>query len=422
MGILYTALHSFAAVLAILAAALLLWVNQERKHSNRILAAILLMLALQDITFLLLFTGKIVLAPWMLRLPAPTTFLVGPLAYLYVRSILLEETGFRKWDGLFCIPAVLTIINFLPYYILPTSEKIAYLNSHFYGRSTRQDPGSGILPSSIYYIMRIVWSGAFAFLALRTIYQFRSRQPKTLLENNKIVLDWLTHFMVLLLALWVAVVGRLIVPVVKDSQFSLADLLLSATILFTCLQLFFRPRILYGVYQPVAVALDIQDHASGDDPSSNLLPFREPSQDQNTHGDTISLVPDTMGRLAEQLRLRKAVDLLFQEKKPFLQADYSLEKLVQDTKTPRYVLSAFINREFGMGFREFINRQRIEYLKEHANNPVWKNFTMEAIGRECGFANRITFIKNLRLFTGQTPTEFFKERGHDMGSSDNGQG
>ena len=112
--------------------------------------------------------------------------------------------------------------------------------------------------------------------------------------------------------------------------------------------------------------------------------------------------------IAEQLRFKKLVEANFQERLVFLQHDYTLDHLVKDTRIPRYALSAFINREYGMGFREFLNRRRLEYMTVNFNCPKWQNYTLEAKAMESGFANRITFFKNLKQFTGKTPKEYFR--------------
>jgi len=103
-------------------------------------------------------------------------------------------------------------------------------------------------------------------------------------------------------------------------------------------------------------------------------------------------------------RYKKILESHFQVNRPYLDCEYSLEKLVLDMGIPRYVLSAFINREYGMGFRELLNRYRVTYFRENLGKPEWDKFTLEAIGRECGFSNRVSFFRNVKQITGETPT------------------
>ena len=105
---------------------------------------------------------------------------------------------------------------------------------------------------------------------------------------------------------------------------------------------------------------------------------------------------------------KKRVESLFAEKKPFVRVDYSLEQLSLDTEVPRHTLSAFINYEYGINFREFLNRYRVNYFKDNLGKPHWKNLTLEGMASECGFGSRSSFIKNFKLITGQTPGEYLK--------------
>lgn len=378
MEVITISFHTISCLLALLAAALLLFVNKERKHSNRLLAAVLVIFALQNLMLVLLFSKLILKAPIFLRVLAPTTFLLGPAAYLYIRSILKDELEFKKSDWLLLVPAILVFINFLPYYLLPVEEKIRYLEMHFYNSPQPQDAGRGLIPTSIYYLIRVLWSGIFLFAGFRLIILFRKASSASLLEKNKILLAWLFLFNSLLTAVLIAALVKIFIPPIKNTQITFADLVISATILLIGLHLFLRPQILYGLFQPAAELVQKTDESE-----SPKFP-------------------------AEHLHFKTLVENYFQVHRPYLQTDYSLEQMVTDTKMPRYLLSAFINREYGIGFREFLNRYRVYYFKENLANPDWKNLTLEAIAAECGFNSRITFIANFKKITGSTPSDYLK--------------
>jgi YesN/AraC family two-component response regulator len=91
----------------------------------------------------------------------------------------------------------------------------------------------------------------------------------------------------------------------------------------------------------------------------------------------------------------------------FLNPDYSLNDLVDEIKVPRHLLSSFINQEYGLGFRKFLNRKRLSMLWKISINLNGK-ITLEAIGNESGFRNRSTFIINFKGVTGENPSEYFK--------------
>jgi AraC-like DNA-binding protein len=410
MEVLNIAFHLVSFLLALLAAFLLLWINYERKHSNRLLAFVLILFAMQNLVFVLLFSKLMLEVPWLLRVFGPSTFLIGPLTFVYIRSILNNELKFKKYDWLLLIPAILALINFIPYYLLPTDEKIAYLNNNFYNKTQSQDSGKGILPSTIYYVIRVCWSGILIFLGFRLLYLFKKRNTTELLAKNNILLKWLFTFNCLLAAILIVTILKIFIPTIKNTKLTVADILLAASILFICLQLFIRPQILYGIFQPLP-----KDHII-----STISPLTDVLKDQayppplvlavNKAISSEEITALTDNDQAEQFRYKNLVETYFREKRPFLQSNYSLEQLVIDTHIPRYILSAFINREYGMGFREFLNRYRVEYLIAHLNKPEWQQFTLEAIATECGFSSRITFFKNFKQITGQTPSKYIREK------------
>jgi hypothetical protein len=175
MEVINNAFHLVSLLLALLAAILLVWVNQERKHSNRLLAFVLFGLAMQNLMLILLFTRLILEVPLLLRVFAPTTFLIAPAAYIYIRSLINDELRFKKYDWLFLVPAALVVINFIPYYLLSAEEKIAILNENFYNTTRVPNQGRGILPNSIFYALRIIWSAVCLFMGFRLIYLFRKK-------------------------------------------------------------------------------------------------------------------------------------------------------------------------------------------------------------------------------------------------------
>jgi AraC-like DNA-binding protein len=400
------AFHSISFLLAMLAGTVLLIVNQERKHSNRLLAFVLIFFAVQNLIFILLFTRLILEIPWLVRLAAPTTFLLAPAAYIYTRSVLHDELIFKKKDWLLLIPSILVLVNFIPYYILPAQEKINYLNEHFYGRHQTQDAGRGIIPSELYYVIRICWSAIFIVLSFRMIYRFREKNTTDLLSRNRILLSWLFVFNTLLTSVLLATVARVLIPTIKNTELTFGDIMLGGTILLICLYLFIRPQILYGLYRPLSAVMNtgkvnftttIKNKSHYE--SSSLAAIIQPDEIELNSG-SIHLDPE------QQLRFKILVEQYFNEKKPFLHTEYSLDNMVLETKIPRYLLSAFINREYGMGFREFLNRYRVSYFKENFSRPEWTNLTLEAIAKECGFNSRSGFIFNFKKISGQTPSEY----------------
>jgi YesN/AraC family two-component response regulator len=99
---------------------------------------------------------------------------------------------------------------------------------------------------------------------------------------------------------------------------------------------------------------------------------------------------------------------LFEEKRPYLQAGFTLAQLssMLDSNIT-YVSKAIQINNNEMNFPMFINSYRIRYCKEFMNKNR-NRFTMEYVYESAGFANQSTFNKVFRLVEGITPTEYIQ--------------
>jgi len=334
--------------------------------------------------------------------------LIYPLAYLYIRSLLLGELKFRKNDWWLLVPAVLYAINLLPYYGMPIAQKKLLLTAIHNDNRLIARYSEGIFPAFVFSFVRVAWSALFIILNFRLTRRFKNQAAKKLLSDNKELLRWVIIVNGLLtLLLTAALVVAILAPVMK-TNYIIVDLALGVSSMVICIQLFLRPKLLYGVFEPVRE----MKRANFAAPAKTSRQYADPvfPKIKILHTDNNGYPPisELTISAADSSRYKKIIEAFFIAQTPFLKADYTLEQLVKDTHIPRYTLSAFINREYGMGFREFLNRYRVNFFKDNLNNAAWKNLTLEAIAEECGFSNRNTFIKNFREITGQTPSEFVK--------------
>jgi AraC-like DNA-binding protein len=99
----------------------------------------------------------------------------------------------------------------------------------------------------------------------------------------------------------------------------------------------------------------------------------------------------------------------FREYLPFLKQRYSIRDLSKEVGIPSYLLSAFINQQYGKNFNEFINDNRVNYLIAFARqNPEnLLQYTLEVLGQMGGFNSRASFIAAVKRKTGKTPSEIF---------------
>ncbi|WP_420572175.1 helix-turn-helix domain-containing protein [Kordia sp.] len=95
-------------------------------------------------------------------------------------------------------------------------------------------------------------------------------------------------------------------------------------------------------------------------------------------------------------------------KQRFLDAKLSLEQLSDELEISSGHLSKLINTCSEHNFSDYINSLRVVQAKELLKDDDFDNYTIVAIGLECGFNSRSTFYTAFKKFTNLTPSEFRK--------------
>jgi AraC-like DNA-binding protein len=159
--------------------------------------------------------------------------------------------------------------------------------------------------------------------------------------------------------------------------------------------LYFKPEILYGfrgwipvLVNPERIALEKKEET---DPLVSPLKRVTISQEQGQ-------------------AYKAMVEDYFSQHRPFTKPRYSIKDLSDELGVPSYLLSSFINQEYGKNFNEFVNDQRIDYLVDLVKQePKHLDYTLEVLGQLGGFNSRSTFIEAVKRHTGKMPSELFQK-------------
>ena len=100
---------------------------------------------------------------------------------------------------------------------------------------------------------------------------------------------------------------------------------------------------------------------------------------------------------------------LMEIEKVYLDPDLTLQKLAKQLRIHYNHLSRIINERFGMSFKNYINRYRIEEAKIRLADPAEKDRNIQDIMLDVGFYSKSTFNTAFRKFTGMSPSTFRKK-------------
>jgi AraC-like DNA-binding protein len=388
----------FFCMLGFVVSLILFFYNKDQSFSPRVLAGLLFCLSVALFGYLLYVSREYRRFPHLYRAPVFMTLSTAPLLYIYVRSSLEQAFWFKKWDILLFLPAALYTAQFIPFYMLPASEKLHYIEKAFENKSFGAREPEGLLPPGIGFVLRMGYSLFITLLTSVLIFRWRNSDKRQLLQirQNKEIFDWLYYLTVILFFTFLVLgIGHLFQLSGVFEKYRLPTLVVTFTILFITLYLLFKPNILYGL--------------------QGWLPLTVPSSDQPPKHDVPDKdLPGTKRQLisAEQAMVyRQTIEQHFCAQQPYLKQQYTIKDLSEEVNIPSYLLSAFVNQEYGKNFSEFVNDNRVNYLLQLAEKEPeqLQKFTLEVVGQNCGFKSRSSFIAAVKRKTGKTPSEIFSK-------------
>lgn len=363
-------------------------------HANRLLGTVIFTWGWYVLIYFLVITGWLKYIPGIFRIGSPLYYLIPCCSYLYVRSVLLDETKFRKYDWLHFIPAVLNVIDLLPYYFTDVETKRAVADAIVNNFNMSYQKGSGIVPAFWHFQLR--WIFGIVYLVFQWMLLANViRRDK--LEAFKEVKGWLLAFTIFCSIIYLGLgIMSVIAWVNLGSKVSVLSSARSVptflqVIGFTCLSvyLFFKPEVLYGIPRSNYALENKADEVP--DNTSTLLreaPFN----------------PELMQVYVAQL------ETYMQQEAPFRQQGFVINALALALKMPLHHLSYVLNNHYKQRFTDFINSFRIEYVKKRMESGDWRSLTLEGLAKESGFSSRSTFSVSFKKFTGVTPSQYLQLR------------
>ncbi|WP_228530383.1 helix-turn-helix domain-containing protein [Tamlana sp. I1] len=99
---------------------------------------------------------------------------------------------------------------------------------------------------------------------------------------------------------------------------------------------------------------------------------------------------------------------LMESQKPYLDPELNLVKLAQQINIPAHQLSYVINSGFNENFFMFVNRYRVEKVKELLLSEEKNHLSIMGIAFEAGFNSKTSFNTTFKKISSQTPSEFKK--------------
>jgi AraC-like DNA-binding protein len=391
----------FLGGLGITLALIVLFFNQGNKSANLYLGLFLLcfnVFTLTHYTFLFL-TSEYLIATLLILPFNSLIYIVGPLAYLYIRSILNDEAKFTKLDLLHFFPFFLNFIDNIPvFFSWEIKLKAAsYIINNNWAELDSLLPYK-LMTIKVNFTLRVIQLFFYVLLIWFLIISKKFKFYKGRANPNQfnIIKKWLIFFTLLFsfLAINYAVIGIIFLKytdkevLTGNGIFLFYFVFIGLIILEIGLMLY--PQILYGI------PLYRQVH-----------PVLQPS-DVDEIRITNSIKNNTSILSDEQLNLIELSLIEWINSKKYLESDASMVSLAKDINIPLYHIRYYFNQISKEKFIDWRNSLRVDYAVELIKQGKGKDITIETLGKNSGFKTYSSFIQFFKQRKGVLPSDFNK--------------
>lgn len=307
-------------------------------------------------------------------------FLIGPLYYAYIRSLLSPGERFQAIYLLHALPALYIFVDMLPWLMTPGPDKLAMKLQAI--NMTENPP----LPLSVYLKLgfNIMQNLAYLGLSVKLIREARQRFAAVsadgdMAESLKTLL-LVTRGFALWVALYLVIFTALAFWGTYGAQIDHIWLFINAL---------FLQAVGFGALARPSLFASVVSAAAARPEAARKY-------------DKSALSAD------ECADLRARFERLMQTEQPYLDGALRMPDVARSLSTSSHHLSQMLNQDMGASFLAVINRYRIEEVQRLMRNESGARDTVLSLAFQAGFNNKNSFNRCFREATGQTPSAYRK--------------
>jgi AraC-like DNA-binding protein len=361
-------LSLLAAIQGIFLASVL-WLHPGNRFANRWLAAALAAYSLVTLGDVLVRSASIERLPHLIYVFDWLLLLVGPLTYRYVLAL----TSTRRWRWrqmlLHALPALVLLLLFAPFYVLPGNEKLQLLRHDLAAPTV--DPLVALMALQVLGYWLAGW------LQLR---RFRAQLESEYSNLDALKVGWLNALLIANALLWCA----WMITLLSGLRLEWLESIVAPLAIYGLGYLGLRHPSVFGV-EPVAVA----------SPTPLALP-----------SPIIQKYARSALSSAQLDEFRQRLDQFVQLEKPFLENELTLAELARRVELSPHQLSQLLSVGYQQNFYDFINSQRVAEVKRCLKDPAYARQSVLDIALAAGFSSKASFNTAFKKHTGQTPSAY----------------
>lgn len=385
------------SILAAFLSVLIVFFNWRRNKNSIFLAAFFITLSSYSITHYFIFYKHSLFGMAVFYNHfAAFWLLLGPMLYFYTRGSLNDNSKLIWKDSWHFIPAIIQLINTLPYYAKPFSYKLQlarYLfedinHIHTFNPNWLYPPIISIIGrigSLLLYSLYIFW---LLYKAAPSKQDFTNRPYRQYILSYRWIL--ILNSLALTIAICYCLLAFSVLLGIKSILFVNSDplhMLMSIAFLLFPISLLVYPQALYGM--PI-VSIEVTKPIK-----PKKIKITEKPIVENNEVDPFQILGEEIMSYIEK-------------NKPYLNPDFSLTDISIALKVPQHHVSYCFTTILKIKFSHLKNQLRVATAKELLIEGMANELSIEGVAHEAGFASRSNFYSIFKSETGMTPNEFLQ--------------
>jgi AraC-like DNA-binding protein len=335
----------------------------------------------------------------------PFYFLLGPLSFFYVRSVLTDQSKLSKTDYLHFLLFFIQVLLMLPYLFTSWDHKLAVAQMIQDGDTRQLSLNLLIIPDLVNSFLGMLH--LLFYLVLIAYTCWRNKKTNEIKSFNNLSLKFIERWLLLFFLLVVIfLVNTLFVSLSNMAVPSRSEFLANfpGFIKYTGIMhliilggLLSFPEIMYGIPRVRAIVVP-QD-------AEPVPEIEEINQENQQLPRKIMLNPNGL----QFPDIERQIENLVHHTKSYLEPDFTIYKLSVEVGIPVHHLRYYFNKS-GLSFTNFKNRLRINYAITILSSSERNRYSIEGIGQQAGFTSNASFFTEFKKETGQTPAEYARSQ------------
>lgn len=319
--------------------------------------------------------------PNFIGIDYPVTLLYGPLLLLYVKSMRDGLSKLKFIDYLHFLPFLILLIYMVPFYMGPSTYKLALLSG---ATNVPNTNGFGIIND-----LKVLHGLLYVVGVISMLVSYRKKIKNSYSTIDKINLNWLQRLIIGAALLGGISGGLHFIPVSNETVLMGLSSSIYDDITLLAVTFFVYAIGYMGLHQPEVFTQSQKHDSKGSSEESNSQKYEKSGLDQAS------------GKQYADKLLK-----IMEEQKLYQNSELKLGDLAAELDISTHNLTEIINRYVGKNFYDFVNEYRVEDVKKQLVDPKSESKTMLAIALDAGFSSKSTFNAVFKKQTGMTPSQF----------------